>query len=299
MRVTDTRFHHRPEERERLFSATRPKPRESVNGQRPKPTRATARPKPQNPSQNSSGVAVALAIIAGMSSAALWFSGYGPALVARAQAQTHNLMLAAGLIAQSVEVRGAKRADVAAILTELDAHDRVPITELDLNAAKARIETVAWVRSANILRLMPDRLLVLIEERRPLARWRESVDGPVMIIDQEGAVIAGASANGQDHLVLVLGPGADRAAPDLIAALNERPTFAVQVASATRVGNRRWDLHLASGMVANLPEGQPTEGVEQLYQLAQSEGFLDWPLKRFDVRHGVVMLPGVGEEAPS
>lgn len=42
---------------------------------------------------------------------------------------------------------------------------------VDLDAVRARFEQVPWVRRATVRRIWPDRLEVVVEEHRPLARW--------------------------------------------------------------------------------------------------------------------------------
>ena len=57
-------------------------------------------------------------------------------------------------------------------------------------------------------------------------------------------------------LPLVIGPGANARAGQLKRILADAPTMQAQLASATWVGGRRWDLSFQSGEIVALPEGE-------------------------------------------
>ena len=57
-------------------------------------------------------------------------------------------------------------------------------------------------------------------------------------------------------LPLVIGLGANARASQLKAILADAPTMQAQLASATWVGGRRWDLSFQSGETVALPEGE-------------------------------------------
>lgn len=76
---------------------------------------------------------------------------------------------------RSVEVRTQEGTELRFVSTPLlrQAMRRAPgnFFTVDLDAVRARFETVPWVRRATARRIWPNRLVVTIEEHRPLALW--------------------------------------------------------------------------------------------------------------------------------
>ena len=52
---------------------------------------------------------------------------------------------------------------------------RGPILAFDIKAARQRVEALPWIRSARVERMLPDTILLNVEERQPLALWQHQV----------------------------------------------------------------------------------------------------------------------------
>jgi hypothetical protein len=86
----------------------------------------------------------------------------------------------------------------------------VRLAELDLEAVRAGVASHPWVRSARVAALPPDRLIVAVEEREPVALagiggalWLVDRDGVAFLHAPEGAalpVLAGAAARDDARL---------------------------------------------------------------------------------------------------
>jgi cell division protein FtsQ len=163
---------------------------------------------------------------------------------------------------------------------------------IDPGAIRARVEKLAWVESARVLRLWPDQLVIIATPRRPVALWQK--DGRFAMIDGSGAALSGFAARP------VSGAEAGAAAPALLAALGARPAIQERTAAAIYVDARRWTLQLASGASVLLP-AQGIEGaLDQLVALQADMGLLDRPLDRIDLRHkGALLVRLRGEESPA
>ena len=87
-------------------------------------------------------------------------------------------------------------------------------------------------------------------------------------------------------LPLVIGVGANARASQLRAILAEATTMQAQLASATWVGGRRWDLNFASGETVALPEGEQAarKALERFAKLDKSTGLLGRGILRYDLR---------------
>jgi cell division protein FtsQ len=84
----------------------------------------------------------------------------------------------------------------------------------------------------------------------------------------------------------VIGPGTNARAGQLKAILADAPAMQAQLASATWVGGRRWDLSFQSGEIVALPEGEQAAraAITKFAKVDQSNGLLGRGLVRFDLR---------------
>jgi cell division protein FtsQ len=157
-----------------------------------------------------------------------------------------------------------------------------PITSLDLNAMKARVEQVGWVKSARVVRLLPDTLMVDVVEHDRLAVWQTR--GQVFVIDGNGKAISGADPGRYPDLPLVVGAGADAAAAAILPLLAERPRLMSRIDALVRVDERRWDLRLRDGSLIQLPATKQEAALIQLDALDQRERLLELGFSRIDLR---------------
>ena len=56
---------------------------------------------------------------------------------------------------------------------------------LDLDSVRGMFETIPWVRRAEVRRRWPDRIEIVIEEHRPLARWGSLADARLVNVNGE------------------------------------------------------------------------------------------------------------------
>jgi len=125
----------------------------------------------------------------------------------------------------------------------------------DGDAAKARIEKLPWVLSADLTREYPGRLDIRITERTAFAVWR--LGDRETLIDQTGRVLQAVPPGSVTNLPRVAGETADREAGTLLALVGRTPVLAQSLTLGERVGGRRWSLHLADGSRIELPsEGE-------------------------------------------
>lgn len=155
---------------------------------------------------------------------------------------------------------------------------------VDLPAARARLLALPWVADASVGRRLPDTLIVDIVERRPVALWQ--YHQRLAVIDRTGQPLATAGLERFGKLPLVVGPGANRRAGEILARLDRHPDLAANVDAALLVGGRRWDLKLHSGETMALPEGDAAteRALVQFAILDKSRGLLAKGFTRFDLR---------------
>lgn len=99
---------------------------------------------------------------------------------------------------RAVQVTGAQRLSQEAI-AQLAGLQGENILLADLGAARERILSQPLIKDASVSRQWPNSVRVVVEERRPWARWE--VDGEIWAIDSEGVVLEGVAAP-QDSVVV-------------------------------------------------------------------------------------------------
>lgn len=207
-------------------------------------------------------------------------------MVARAlagfQAQIATTTSALHLTVQSVEVEGRDHTARRAILAALNVQRGTPILSVDLGAAEARIESLPWVHSAAVERMLPNTIFVRLVERRPLAIWQHH--DRFDVIDQSGSVIPTARAADFPALLQVVGNDAPPATAALIEILASEPDLARHVSSAERIGGRRWNLNLDNGIEVELPEDAPNAAWHRLAALDRHEQLLEREIQVVDMR---------------
>lgn len=165
---------------------------------------------------------------------------------------------------------------------------------VDVARIRDRLLKFGWVRDARVSRRLPDTLVIDIVERTPSALWQDRQQ--LALIDAEGVVLDRVPVDDMPDLPLVIGPGANARAAELKTVLADAPTLQAQLASATWVGGRRWDLSFQSGETVALPEGTSAarEALARFAKADRSTGLLGRGLVRFDLRvpgKMVVRLP--------
>lgn len=159
---------------------------------------------------------------------------------------------AVGLDVAEITLEGRRHAGLDALRAALAVERGDPILRLDLADLRRRVEAVGWVRAATVTRQLPDRLHVVIVEREPFVRWQR--DGRTSLIDREGVVILADVQDRYPHLPRIVGAGANARALELVELLSIAPDVAAEVATATLVRERRWDIGLRNGITVRLPE---------------------------------------------
>jgi len=193
-----------------------------------------------------------------------------------------------GFRIDNISLQGASPRSSADVMRAAALPAHAPLIGLDLDAARRRIEQVGWVKSATVMRLLPDSVVIAVQERHLLAVWQHN--GQVAVIDNDGVVASTASPSGFSSLPLVVGDGANTAAGTILPAVLSRPRLAERLEALVRVDGRRWDLRLKSGCIIQLPATDEEAALIRLDQLDQQSRVLDLGLSRIDLRDPEMVL---------
>ena len=222
----------------------------------------------------------------------LFSGGHVSAAMRSAGSAFDSAMSDAGLTVQSVTLDGRAETAQREIARMLGIKIGTPMLYVDVGEARARLEALPWVKSAEVRRVWPDRISVHIVERRPVALWQN--EGDVVVVDSDGHPIAGEDVARFAELPLVVGKGAESAVGSLLELIATQPNLKSRVKAAVRVGERRWNLRLDNGVEVRLPEEGATAALGELVRLDREEKILSRDIKAIDLRFAdrfIVKLP--------
>lgn len=190
------------------------------------------------------------------------------------------------MVVQDIRIQGLDKTPEPLLRAALGISRGDRLLGFSLEAARTRIESLAWVQRATVERRLPGTVVVTIEERRPFAVWQNG--GKFQLIDRAGQVVErqdpAKDAAAFASLPLVVGTGAPDYAAALLDDLAAQPALRARVSAAIRVGERRWTLHLKNGADVLLPEGAEALAMARLVELQTSQALLDRPLQTVDMR---------------
>jgi len=227
--------------------------------------------------------------------AALWLlaaAALGAAITAVAAFRVPQLAATAaaegigelGFTMRRVEIKGARRVSRLDIYNAAFDQPSMAMPLVDLGATRERLLRFGWVKEARVHRRLPDTLVVEIVERRPAAIWQHG--GELNLVDSEGVVLEPVRIESMPDLPLVVGPAANRSLSALDALLRAAPHLRPQVAGASWIGGRRWDVRFQTGEVLALPEGADAahRAMVNFARMDQQTQLLGRGFVRFDMR---------------
>lgn len=191
----------------------------------------------------------------------------------------------AGLAVRDVYVEGRRRTPQEVLRSRLGIEIGMPILALDPVAIRQRLEDLGWIEQASVARMLPDAVHVRLLERQPLALWQR--DGRFEVIDRRGVVIEDALSHDPEqyaHLRVLVGDDAPDSAAGLFALLSSEPGLSNRVVAATRIGERRWNLHLDNQIEVWLPERDVLGAWRLLAEKAREEALLERAITLIDLR---------------
>lgn len=191
----------------------------------------------------------------------------------------------AGFEVKRVEVTGIDRMERLTVYAiALDQHS-MAMPLVDLDRVRDELLNYGWIKDARVSRRLPDTLVVDIVERKPAAIWQHNQK--LSLIDSEGIILEPVRADQPaPELPLLIGKDANLEAVRMNRLMEQVPALKPMLASASWIGNRRWDLQFQSGEVLALPEGDAA-AAKALLRFARIDGvrrLLGRGFARFDMR---------------
>ncbi len=187
-----------------------------------------------------------------------------------------------GFTVQEVLVVGRNQITKKQLLDAVKLARGAPILAYDIDAARKRIEGLPWIKSVTVERMLPDTILLSVEERLPLALWQDR--GRFHLIDQDGKVILNEGLERFSDLLVVVGDDAPQNAATLLDLLQTQPHLMDLVESAVRVGARRWNVRLRGGVDVRLPAKDASVAWSSLAEYERNHGVLTRGVQVLDLR---------------
>jgi cell division protein FtsQ len=194
----------------------------------------------------------------------------------------------AGFAVSKISITGQSITSETTVLAALALGPTISTLNFDAEAALARLSEVPSIKSASIRKVYPGELVVTIEEKVPMARWR--IGDATYLVDENGGPVARDDGSYRD-LPLVVGEGAADDAIVMIRTLERYPSITRDLAALSRIGDRRWDLIFYSGLRVQLPESGVAQALQQLDMHQASAQLLERDVMVIDMRvPGMVSL---------
>ena len=189
---------------------------------------------------------------------------------------------ALGFAAGDIRITGLVHQEPESVLAAIGVSPGGSLIGFEAAQAKRLLENLDWVASADVIRIFPNRLDIVVAERQPFAIWQR--DGAHYVIDQSGIAMSTLDPKRMASLLLVTGEGAHSAAAALVTDLAGVPELKERVRAAARVGQRRWTLFLDNGLTIALPEQDQLSAMQLMARLEKSEHVLEKGIQSVDLR---------------
>ncbi|MFA6280221.1 MAG: cell division protein FtsQ/DivIB [Bdellovibrionales bacterium] len=225
-------------------------------------------------------VLIALAILSFASWS--WHNRWPHRLLASFEATVLNATKSVGFAVSDVTVEGRHYTDRAALFAALGIAAGSPIFTFAPQEAHDKIMALPWTRSVSIIRSLPNKIIIRLTERQPIARWQH--DEKTIVIDQDGQELSAAKPEEFTNLPLVVGNAAPEQTQALLTLLLDYPPVARSLKAAVRVGQRRWNFFLNPNILIRLPEINVDEALVKLTTLIQEQNVLNRAIASIDLR---------------
>jgi cell division protein FtsQ len=157
-----------------------------------------------------------------------------------------------------------------------------PILYFDAEAARERLMDIGWIEDARIERRLPDRIVVALKERTPIAIWQHQ--RKFLLVDRHGAVIGPKKQGKFADLKIIIGKEAPTHAAELMDMLAREPEMMARVTHATWVSDRQWTIRIENMIDVKLPADRPDAAWQKLVDMERDFRVLKRDISTVDLR---------------
>lgn len=201
---------------------------------------------------------------------------------ARVSGSAWQMTANAGFSVNQIYLTGRAHADAKVVKAALSVQPGDPILALPLAEMRAKLEAIPEVKSASISRQLPNKLVITLVERQPVAWWQHG--DAHLLVDNDGVVLAKGNYPNINELPVLVGEDAPKHVREFTALLASEPSLQHDVVAGVRVGDRRWNVQLKREMTVMLPESSPDEAWHRFANLVRTQGLFTKAIRSVDMR---------------
>ncbi len=228
------------------------------------------------------GFVVSMVFLAAATLYALHLAGTTKAVSDEIAATADRAAYDAGFRLEDLAVSGSRHTPKEALLSALALPYSNSSISYDAAEAHDRLLKLGWISAAEVRRVLPSRLEVVLTEREPFARWADS-ENKEFTIDREGHIL-GPTEGQFESLLLFSGDGAPAEAAELSDALSYHETIRRRIERADLVAERFWQLKLDNGLVLKLPRKANELVLGRIETLLANNKIAEMALETIDLR---------------
>ena len=228
------------------------------------------------------GFVVSMMFLAATAFYGLHLSGATAAIFDEVAVVADRAAYDAGFRVDDLTISGSKNTTREALLKALGLPYANSSLSYDAAEAQDRLMKLGWITSAEVRRVLPSRLEVLLSEREPFARWADA-DNIVQAIDREGRILGPADGR-FDTLLLFAGEGAPAEAAEFTDAVSNHDAIRQHIERLDLVAERFWQVKLDSGLVLKLPRKVSELVLGKVETLLASNKISEMALDTIDLR---------------
>jgi cell division protein FtsQ len=181
-----------------------------------------------------------------------------------------------------VTISGIARLDEKEVLDIAGITPNASIPFFDVDGARARLERAPLVASVGVRKFYPNRVVIDVTERGPVALWQR--DGEVSIVAEDGAALDELKDARLNNLPFVVGKGANKRLKEYLAILDAAEELGPRIEAGVFVSERRWNLRMKTGLDVKLPETDPAAAMATLLKLERESRILSKDILYLDLR---------------
>ncbi|MGD0761601.1 MAG: cell division protein FtsQ/DivIB [Roseiarcus sp.] len=247
------------------------------------------------PAPRGLGVALAIGLLLGAAALGLAWGRQYQTFVDREGGIGDFVARALGLAVKVVSISGEAQLTEPEILALAGVSPKDSLPFFDAARTRRNLEALPLIKQASVRKLYPDRIIIDIVERTPVALWQK--DGEVHAIAADGAVIGDLRDSRFSSLPFVVGEGANARLSEFMTLLDASAELRPKIVAGVLVGARRWNLKMKSGIDVKLPENDPLAAMATLLALQRQSRVLDRDILSLDLRVEGKVFARLSEEA--
>jgi len=187
-----------------------------------------------------------------------------------------------GFAVSDVTVKGRHYTDKTELFKALGVKAGSPIFLFDPEKSYKNIMALPWTKKVTVLRSLPNKIIINLTERHPIARLQKNKK--TIVIDNNGQELKAAKSKQFLTLPLIIGNAKPKQIRYLLALLQRKPVVSNMLKAAVRVSNRRWNFYLRPKVLVKLPEHKIQRALTILAKLIKKRKILERNIKTIDLR---------------